>query len=276
MVAKKKINKPKKSAKLSKSVKKSKSKEKAKTTKLTPPGSKQSNVSEISISAGKVNAKLNNVRIDFVHLKAPRKNNFDDYQYGLRLGFFGDLLSALYDPIKEAIESGSPKKWTKDKWVSLDQKEIERLRKSALDKLEEKLSTEGTDHFAEAYVLNANAKAKHLGGNLYEPKTKIFIAPSVDKFYSGCWADVAVTFSFHANDGGGITIYLNGVRFVGDDTDLGANQVSNMWDEEASEVEASEVSEEDSESSESSNEPESEEPQAAESEPKTKTKRFWG
>lgn len=235
-----KSKKPVKQEKSKKPVKPAAKKE----TRTAVPG--KSEVKEISISGGRVSCKLLNVRIDFVNLKAPRKNSFGGWQYSIRIGFFGDLLGYLGEPLAEAINTGSPKKWTESKWVALGEKEIERIRANALAKLPEKYDVLGNDHFADAVVLNASANAEQTGPNTFKPKSKIFVTPSVEKIYSGCWADVAVTFSLHANDGGGLTVYLDGVRFVADDTDLGASGQSNPWGEEADEIGESYISEQSS------------------------------
>jgi hypothetical protein len=272
MVVKKKTSK-----KPAKPVKKEKPKTKPKEkseNKLVSPLSRESSAIETSVSPGRVTTKLCNVRIDYVKLKKPEKNNFGKYQYGLRIGFFGEILSYLHDPLVEAINTGTPKKWSEDKsgnakWITLDEKEVKRLRLTAIEKVEDGMFKEGTDHFAEAYVFNANAAAEQVSANSFKPKSPIFIVPNVDKLYAGCWADVSVTFSLHANDGGGMAVYLNGIRFVTDDTNLSGYTPTNMWDEEAEEIGEGFVSE-DEESDEPTGDDGSEEPETEQDEPKAK------
>lgn len=239
--------------------------------------SRESTVKEVVVTPGRVSAKLCNVRMDYVNLKEPKKNNFGDYQYSLRIGFFGELSDYLYDALVEAIEKGAPKKWTENKQIALSEKDLERLRKNAIDKLSDKLSQEGQEHFDGAYVLNASAKAEKTGERTFKPKTPIFISPNVNAVYSGCWGDVSITFSFHANDGGGVTVYLNGVRFTGDDTNLGGGKASNPWDDEAETVGESTISDfdESTDTDEQGQGEEKTETPTEEEKPKKK-KSFWG
>lgn len=269
MATKKPVNK---SKTVKKETPKAKVPSKPEKKKERPVTSKQSTVKEIVVSPGRVSAKLCNVRFDYVNLKEPKKNNYGKYQYGLRIGFFGELSDFLYDALVEAIEKGAPKKWTENKAVALSEKDLERLRKNAKEKLGDKLSKEGQEHFDGAYVLNANAEAEKTGEKTFKPKTPIFISPNVDAVYSGSWGDVSVTFAFHANDGGGITVYLNGVRFTGDDTNLGGGKVSNPWDEESETVGESTI--EDFEEADTDEQGQDEAKEQTE-EPKKK-KSFWG
>lgn len=65
-------------------------------------------------------------------------------------------------------------------------------------------------------LLYPSASAEELEDGGFRAKGKLFVNPSHDKFYAGCYVDVKV--AFVANMRGAITIkdYLNAVRFAGD------------------------------------------------------------
>jgi len=64
-------------------------------------------------------------------------------------------------------------------------------------------------------VLYPSAPAEQVDGG-FRPKGRLYVNPSHDVFYAGCYVDAKV--AFVANQRGAITIkdYLNGIRFVGD------------------------------------------------------------
>lgn len=150
---------------------------------------------------------------------------------GVEVMFTGVRL--VYDGVSEVTES----EWEGTKTYSFkagleipEGKELDELIKTIRDTFR-KMKIKGwspdvaIEHFEEkkfqqaqtpdCRILYPSAPAEQVDGG-FRPKGRLFVNPSHDAFYAGCYVDAKV--AFVANSKGAITIkdYLNGIRFADD------------------------------------------------------------
>lgn len=166
---------------------------------MKPP---KSGIESVLVTDKGVEATLTGVRLIYDRISEVCESEWEGvttYQFkaGIEIPE-GKELDSLLAEIKKHFKAKKVKGWSPE--IALEHFDEKKFQPSSQDGFR---------------VLYPSAPAEKVDGG-FRPKGRLFVNPSHDAFYAGCYVDVKI--AFVANSKGAITIkdYLNGIRFAAD------------------------------------------------------------